>query len=141
VSSITPPEGGSAHVRSPEQQTAQVLLGPAAPPYPLHLVRHALGDGAAVDQFLEGEGQDRPFRLFLLPTEPKEKAEGKGEPPNFWGRATLAAGSQPIQISVWEQDSRFQINPDTTKYLRGNTQYPLDRAKQGAAPDAGRDER
>ncbi len=77
-----------------------------------------------------GEGrQERPFRIFLLPTEPKEKQEGKGEPPAYWGRATFAAGSQPIQISVWEQDSRYQINPHITKYLRGNTQYPLDKGK------------
>ena len=86
-----------------------------------------------------GEGRDRPFRLFLLPSQPKEKTEGKGEPPTFWGRAMLAAGSQPVQISAWEQDSRYQINPHITKYLRGNTQFPLAKDKTVAAPDDGRD--
>jgi hypothetical protein len=81
-----------------------------------------------------GEGQDRPYRLFLLPTQPKERAEGKGELPAFWGRALLAVGSEPIQISVWEQDSRYQINPHITKYLRGNTQYPVEKGKENDAP-------
>ena len=76
-----------------------------------------------------GEARDRPFRLFLLPNQPREKTEGKREPPAFWGRAMLAAGSQPVQISAWEQDSRYQINPHITKYLRGNTQYPLEKGR------------
>lgn len=96
------------------------------------------GEGAKAEA---AEGQDRPYRLFLLPTQPKDNPERKGEPPAFWGRAMLAPGSEPIQISVWEQDSRFQINPHITKYLRGNTQFPLDKNKGEPGTDEARDGR
>ena len=75
------------------------------------------------------EGADgsrgRLFRFLPATVSPKDEPERKGEPPAFWGRAMLAAGSELLQISVWEQDSRYQINPHITKYLRGNTQFPL----------------
>lgn len=79
------------------------------------------GDGARTAD--ASEGQDRHYRLFLLPAQPKDNPERKGEPPTFCDRANLAPGSEPIQISVWKQESRFHINRHVTKYLRGNTQY------------------
>ena len=75
------------------------------------------------------DGQDRPYRIFLLPSQPKDNPDRKGEPPAFWGRAMLETGTEPLQVSVWEKDSRYNINPHVTKYLQGNTQYALARDK------------
>ena len=86
------------------------------------------------------EGQDRPYRLFLLPAQPKDNPDRNGEPPASEA-ATLAHGSEPMQISVWEQPSRYQINPHITKYLCGNTQYALAKEADRPAREDGPDGR
>jgi hypothetical protein len=81
------------------------------------------------------ETQDRPFRIFLLPTQSKDRKEGRGEPPAFWGRANLGDVCPELQVSAWEQDSRYQINAHITKYLRGSTQLPMEKsAEAGPKP-------
>ncbi len=75
------------------------------------------------------EGQPSEYRLFLLDNEFKDVdvKDGVGERPDLWGRAQLAAGEAEIHLSVWEKDSRYQVNPHVSKYLTGSTQYPLEK--------------
>jgi hypothetical protein len=86
------------------------------------------------------EGRPSEYRLFLLDNEFKDVnvREGTGERPPLWGRAQLDVGAPEIHLAVWEQESRYQINPHVSKYLTGSTQYPLEKtavaAPSGARP-------
>lgn len=96
----------------------------------------ALLDGKATEP---KEGEVREFRIVLFDNKSTKPAkDGAGERPAMWGRVQLGRDEPEIHISAWERESRYQVNPHISKYLSGETQYPLQREAAPAKAEQGR---